>query len=621
MRAVLLGSVLVLLAGCGGVRPHEPVLLTSARSFWDAGNYYQAAEAYQQMFERSGEPGQAVWAARALLRAGEYRQALEWLRHVARRLPPEMQPLEIQAAWRLVEAEALTGLGRHEQAVRLLTFQPEALSDVVQREQYYDLKSRLLRHQGRFLDAALTQIAWLSWLASRNSDANSRQQVSDRLVAGLLEVPASELEQAMNAPGLSPFQRGWLAAALVGFGMDRHGAAQWLQRWTQHPAAHYFLGVSDGTPREIAVLLPLSGRYAGIARSIQQGMIAASYADENGHTLSFYDTGDKGQRMADAYFSALENGADFIIGPLSRSAVRQLSAMPAPTVPLLALNDSHEDGLSPGFYRFPLSAEDEAGAAAQRMRAEGHARAVVIAPRSRWGQRVAAAFARRLARESGQVLGSASYDEQDVDHSALLRQTLGLDASRQRARRLQSLIGQKIESVERIDPRIEVIFLAASPRQARMIRPQLKFLHAGHVPIYATSQVYSGVPNPGLDKDLNGIRFTDAPIVVRPEKAREETGLDITALGPAARYFAFGYDALRLTGRLAWMDAFNAGVLRGLSGELFLRDGRVYRRLDWAWFRHGVPEPLPDIARFSDEPVLPGVVGPAAGVSLPAGPR
>jgi len=600
-RVLVLLALFSLLTACGGVntRPGGQGVARQAQAAWQTGDFYQAASLYQQSFEASGNPADALQAARALLKAGEYAEAEHWLNRVRPQVTDRLNENR-QAEWNLVRAEALAGTGRYAAALRLLRFDFDAFTDPLQRDSAYRLKTQLQRKTGQFLPAALTQMDWLGWLQHSGADEHRQQQVADELVASLFAVPEEELKRALADDSLNLAQRGWLEAAYVGFGMDQEAGEQWLSQWPQHPAARYFLGAQWQVPQRIAVLLPLTGRYAGIARSIQHGMIAASYANDNKQALRFFDTGNKGQKLADAYFSALESSPDFIVGPLSRSAVQQLAAMPAPTVPLLALNDLPENTLGSGFYRFPLSAEDEADDAAMRMLAEGHQKAVLVVPETAWGQRVASAFAQSYGFDSGRVLATAYYDEKANDHSARLRQVLGLDESRARARQLQKLIRQKIESAERVDPRIEAIFLAARPRQARMIRPQLKFLHAGHLPIYATSQVYTGVANPKQDKDLDGIRFADAPIVIHPQKARERTGLDVASLGSQKRYFAFGYDALNVLNRLQWMEAFGTGRLKGLSGELSLQGNRVHRRLDWARFRKGVPEPLPPVIYPAD---------------------
>jgi outer membrane PBP1 activator LpoA protein len=58
---------------------------------------------------------------------------------------------------------------------------------------------------------------------------------------------------------------------------------------------------------------------------------------------------------------------------------------------------------------------------------------------------------------------------------------------------------------------IDMIFIAATHRSARGIMPAFKFHHAGGLPVYATSHVYTGSIDKTADLDLNGLLFCDLP--------------------------------------------------------------------------------------------------------------
>ncbi len=70
-------------------------------------------------------------------------------------------------------------------------------------------------------------------------------------------------------------------------------------------------------------------------------------------------------------------------------------------------------------------------------------------------------------------------------------------------------------SLSRADARMWIlIFMLATPRQARLINPQLSFYRASRLPVYATSQVYTGYPDSSLDTDLNNVAFCDMPWIL-----------------------------------------------------------------------------------------------------------
>src|SRR3972149_7020492 len=59
----------------------------------------------------------------------------------------------------------------------------------------------------------------------------------------------------------------------------------------------------------------------------------------------------------------------------------------------------------------------------------------------------------------------------------------------------------------------DLLFLAADPDQARAVRPYLN----NQIPVYATSQINSGRPDPVANVDLNGIRFVEMPWLAQPD--------------------------------------------------------------------------------------------------------
>ena len=63
---------------------------------------------------------------------------------------------------------------------------------------------------------------------------------------------------------------------------------------------------------------------------------------------------------------------------------------------------------------------------------------------------------------------------------------------------------------------IDIVFMAAFPAGARQLMPQLAFHHGADLPVHATSHVWSGVPDPANDRDLDGVVFGDMPWLAAP---------------------------------------------------------------------------------------------------------
>ncbi|TLZ27726.1 MAG: hypothetical protein E6K25_11830, partial [Gammaproteobacteria bacterium] len=101
-------------------------------------------------------------------------------------------------------------------------------------------------------------------------------------------------------------------------------------------------GPAGAAPEEvgphIALLLPITGRAAAAAVSVRYGFMTAYYQTPTAERprVRVYDTGT--HSVADALAQASQQGADFIVGPLTREEVAAAAAFSAPRAPLLALN-------------------------------------------------------------------------------------------------------------------------------------------------------------------------------------------------------------------------------------------------------------------------------------------
>src|SRR6202012_1326035 len=115
-----------------------------------------------------------------------------------------------------------------------------------------------------------------------------------------------------------------------------------------HPAAEIvrtqLLGAQQGQPLEaaeahIALLLPISGRAAAAPAQVRDGFMTAYYqsAPAQRPRVRVYDTGDGGG-ISEAITRATQDGAEFIVGPLTREEVVTAAPLASPHPPILALN-------------------------------------------------------------------------------------------------------------------------------------------------------------------------------------------------------------------------------------------------------------------------------------------
>lgn len=311
-------------------------------------------------------------------------------------------------------------------------------------------------------------------------------------------------------------------------------------------------------PLKVGVLLPLSGGQSAAAASVRDGFLAGYYGERRRRPdVRFYDTATG---ASGAYARAAAEGNDFVVGPLGRDEVDAVFADDTPAVPLLALNRGSRTPPA-GSAAFSLSPEDEGISLAQYLIQRG-AKRVLIQTGGEDAQRRTAGTAR------------AHLERRGVQVTEDIATAQGVDA----------------------------VLLAVKGTQARALMPRLALAGITTATRVATSQIVSGTGKPAEDAALDGIVYPTEAWAVRnvdglPSQASAAARVD-TAKGPAARLFAFGYDAWLLTGYLERLATSNNGDVAGATGRLSLDGfGNVLRVPGWSRFAGGVPVPLADGAR------------------------
>lgn len=438
-------------------------------------------------------------------------------------------------------------------------------------------------------------------------------QVQTKLWHSLMQLPVDILRERAQSASL-PTIRGWLELAAVNKAyqddLDQQltSVNDWRQQWPEHPANLSMpSGLSELTqmvearPQNVYLMLPLSGNYArSVGTPIRDGFLAAYYeALRSGYDvpdLYLVDTA-KVQDFAALYSHVIAMGAEFVVGPFEKKGIRQLAEAGDLRVPVLALNYLSDATETPsGLYQYGLSAEDDARSAAERAWRDGHRFAVGLAPQSAWGGRVLGAFQEHWTSLGG-VMSGEGYFERGSDYKAVVGNVLDIGKSRRRAERVSQIIGQPVEVIPQRRQDADMLFLAALPTAARMIKPSLNYHQAPDLPIYATSHVYTGKPGSRLDQDLNGVRFCDIPWNLSREHSAAKSAIQGTWSKRAeafGRLYAMGADAFQLYPRLFQLEASPDSRFYGLTGALRVnRAGQVEREPTWAIMRNGEPSPYP----------------------------
>jgi outer membrane PBP1 activator LpoA protein len=329
----------------------------------------------------------------------------------------------------------------------------------------------------------------------------------------------------------------------------------------------------------IALLLPLKSEVFGTAaEAVRQGFQAAAELEmrlPGGLPVRVYSCFDESKDIAALYRQAIAGGARAVVGPLTRNGASALAAeQQGITVPTLALNVV--EGPPAGqLYFFGMAVEAEARQAAQLAKRQGLHQAIVIATRAQLAQRLQFAFEEEWQRSGGAILEEIEFDNDPAVFADI---------------------------ADRPDT---AVFLATDAEKAHLIRPYLP----NKLPIYATSQIFTGNGNTLTNYDLNGIRFVDMPWLLQAD--HPAVMIYPRSIPPLSadheRLYALGIDAFRLIQLLLDNKVDDALSLDGVSGRIEL-EGRIFQRMavpalftqGQAQLRNAQAAPAPQV--FPDRP-------------------
>ena len=303
----------------------------------------------------------------------------------------------------------------------------------------------------------------------------------------------------------------------------------------------------------IALLLPVQSPVFGAsADAVRRGFIAAVNFRTQTMPVRVYSNFDESSGVVAMYRQAIANGAQAVVGPLTRNGVNALMTDQDIPVPTLALNIV-EGQPAKQLYLFGMSVDSEAREVALLAAQQGLHQAIIIGTRSQLSQRLQTAFEEEW---SGHGSGAATSTDRGI-----LREV--------------QFNGDPSVFSDIADISDTMVFLAADAAKARLIRPYLP----NRLPIFATSQIFLGNDKTLTNYDLNGIRFVDMPWLLQPDhpavmvypRASPPLPVDLD------RLYALGIDSYRLI-QLLLADRVASGLpLDGVTGEIGLV-GHTFQR-------------------------------------------
>jgi len=551
------------------------------------GDYAGAAALYESagaVARGDGRTSLLLSAAASYLSAGDAGAAENVMRQIS---TPSRDPLA--ARYRITSAELRLAQNRPQEALNALGRAPSTGATAQDQQRYYQVLAAALGRQHNVAGEA-DALMHLHDVAADRSEREAYQQQILRVVIGLDETQRGELRQLGH-----PDSYGWLALAetLVAAGAgpaDRERAfAQWRLQYPNHPASGNSMARLAGTGPAVSinwqggaavgVLLPFTGPYQKAAEALREGIMAAFFGlpTEQRPALRYYDTGSQ-SNVAALYQQAVNEGAQLVIGPLTKDAVSALKQTGLFQIPVLALNHTDDVGLPPqGLYQFALSPEDEGRFIAERAYQEGFGSAAVLIPDNGSGDRYLDSFRYHWESAGGLIAAIAAYSTEEHHLAAPVKEATNSGA--------------------------DFVYVIGKPLKARQLRTQVQYFGRADAPVFVSAQALQDMLPTSLNQDLNGARLPGMPWLLSPPPGDADTVVmdELQAMRDGASaiepgygpFYAMGYDALRLGLTLNQLT-FGAAGIDGATGHLSLdADGTVRREPAWMTYANGRAVPLP----------------------------
>jgi outer membrane PBP1 activator LpoA protein len=326
-------------------------------------------------------------------------------------------------------------------------------------------------------------------------------------------------------------------------------------------------------PSKLAVLLPQSGNLAVAGNAIRDGLLSAYYAETRSKPgIRFYDTQGNTAGAKAAYDRAVKEGAQMIIGPISKDEVAAIHDATG-NIPVLALNRI-ETPNNRHVLNFSLNPEREGELIAERLLGKGLLQTAVFSQGSDSNSRMLAAFEKRYQSGGGSVLLKAPAPVFGKDAEGVAINPVLPEAVRE----------------------AKAVLLLMNGDAAKPTRAALALNGASGIPVFAGTDITES-SDAKTNTQLDGIEFLQMPWLVNRGNSLNISAAQLlklpSARGPGAKLNAFGADAWLIATRLpVWLASPNSEIA-GATGSLHLEpDGRIERTLPWSVFRAGVPQAL-----------------------------
>lgn len=397
------------------------------------------------------------------------------------------------------------------------------------------------------------------WQLLSTSDRNAlieiRGESYDTTIQGWIDLALAAQALASNPAAVSGWRKAYPDHAARGFA-DRQFGTEPPPSAVGNSAQAVGAGSSKATGESrlqgpIAILLPFGVEaFYPASDAIERGFVAAQALHHDNNEVRLYATNGNKDEIGAIYAKAVQEGAAYVLGPLTRDEATAIAGGQTP-VPILALNQPESRPTADKFFSFGLSIEPEVAQIVRLARNAGMQSATVVSSGSPVAKRTAQAFHDAWLADGGEI-----------------RLQTGPDSDQSLADMHASIKAQPAD----------MIFLGANPEEARAMRP---FLDPS-TPTFGISHLYSGLAFDPSDHVMNAVRFIDLPWILETENpafAEYRAAAAELPPGEMQRWFALGADAYMVLQQLS-LAPRHGTTINGLTGKLRITPkGEIERTL------------------------------------------
>lgn len=196
----------------------------------------------------------------------------------------------------------------------------------------------------------------------------------------------------------------------------------------------------------VAILLPLSGPYAGLGEAMLNAAQLALFDFSNTNfELVVHDTKGTPEGAAQAGFNAIGDGAAVILGPLLSASIKAVKpAAMAANVTMIGFSTDRSVA-GDGTYTMGFLPGDEVARVTRYALSKGINRFAALAPDNEYGRTVTEVYQSVINREGAELVQVVYYDPNAEDFSYQVQQIADYDARR------SALLAQKNQLKDKAD--------------------------------------------------------------------------------------------------------------------------------------------------------------------------